>query len=123
MESLVRLILRVELKFKVIFGLIVLVASATIYYFKFWIPQRKGIAKFYSTYYNGVIMKIEKRNGYRVARHVLIDSTWQLLNWESEIIPSIQVGDSIVKEENSYLITVYRRGEDGQYQEVDLSKR
>jgi len=64
-------------------------------------------------------MKIEKREGYRVAHHVLIDSTWHLFNWESEIISSIQVGDSIVKEENSFLVKAYRR-DDGKYQRVNL---
>lgn len=102
-------------------ALLALVATAIIYYFQFWIPQQRGVADFYAASYSGVVMKIEKRKGHRVAHHVLIDSTWHLFNWESEIIPSMHVGDSIIKEENSYLVKLYRRDSAGRYQEVNLT--
>ncbi len=66
--------------------------------------------------YRSRVYEIEYRPGHRGHPHVKFNFGWYLLTIdEMEIVPYMQVGDSIVKEKGSRKIKVYRKDKNGTY--------
>jgi hypothetical protein len=65
--------------------------------------------------YSYRVQDIEFRPGHRGVPHFKMDTGWYLLrsSVELQIVPYVQVGDSIVKQGGSTAIKVIRRAEDG----------
>lgn len=63
--------------------------------------------------YNYKIQGIQFRPGHRGVPYVKLDTGWYLLrsNAELQIVPYIQVGDSVVKEKGSATIRVFRKNQ------------
>lgn len=78
-------------------------------------PWHLAHRAYVNSHYNYPIRQIEYRDGHRGVPYLRVDTGWYLLrsNTELELIPYIKVGDSIVKEQGSTKVKVYRRAADG----------
>ena len=68
--------------------------------------------------YNYKIQGIQFRPGHRGVSYIKLDTGWYLLrsNAELQIVPYIQVGDSVVKERGSTTIRDFRKNPEGDWE-------
>ena len=65
---------------------------------------------YYKREYHGIIKDIEYIDGNRGNPSILINDQWIHLGiYEGKVKNYIEIGDSIVKKDSSYIILVYRR--------------
>lgn len=105
---------KMEIDGKRILRLIVVLwlIGGTIYFIG--IPWFKVDKQFLNSAYNEKIKRIEIRSGHRGHAHILVDTTWRLLQIdEVKIQDYIQPGDSIVKQHGTRTITIFRRTDNG----------